>query len=131
MIRSVILLSVLCGAVNGPTAMSVAADNWTIYSEEQNGDVYFYDASRVEQAGDLHRVWTRIRYKTSVMGASSYQSLLAVDCAELTERTLQRTFFSDRQWENPAMSTDMKAKRKRRIVEGSATRRLSALICDK
>lgn len=107
------------------------ADNsgWRIYSEEANGDVYFFDASRVNSKSNLHQVWTRIRYKTSVMGASSYQSLLEVDCAERTEKTVQRTFFSDKHWERPAMSTDMKAKSKRSIREGSATERLSEILC--
>ena len=108
-----------------------AADNgeWRIYSEASNGDVYFFDESRVNSTSGLHQVWMRIRYKTSVMGASSYQSLLEVDCAERTERTLQRTFFSDKNWEDPAMSTDSKAKPKRPIQVGSATERLSEILC--
>jgi len=113
--------------------LAVAADgrDWQIYSEETNGDVYFFDESRVVSTADLHKVWTRIRYKTSVMGASSYQSLMEVDCQKRTEKTLQRTFFSDREWESPAMSTDMKEKRKRSIREGSATHRLSKILCEK
>lgn len=112
--------------------LSAAADeiDWQIYSEETNGDVYFFDKSRVETSSDLYKVWTRIRYKTSVMGASSYQSLMEVDCSARTEKTLQRTFFSDREWESPAMSTDKKEKRKRSIREGSATDRLSKILCE-
>lgn len=109
---------------------SIAGESeWRIYSEESKGDVYFYDASRVETASDLRTVWTRIRYKNSVMGAYSYQGLLEVNCTQRTVRTLQRTFFSDSDWEKPAMKTDMKAKQKRRIKEGSASARLSAILC--
>ena len=110
-------------------AASAGDDEWRIYSQEANGDVYFFDESRVERADKLRKVWTRIRYKTSVMGASSYQSFLEVDCSERTERILQRTFFSDKNWEKPAMSTDMKEKPKRSIVEDSAAERLSEILC--
>ena len=103
---------------------------WRIYSEQSNGDVHFFDASRVKTTSDLHTVWTRIRYKRSVMGASSYQSLLDVDCSERTERILQSTFFSDKHWEKPAMNTDMKAKRKRPIIAGSAVDRLAEILCN-
>lgn len=103
---------------------------WRVYSEEANGDVYFFDASRVRTTPDPHIVWTRIRYKTSVMGASSSERLVEVDCSERTEKTLQRTFFSDRDWERPAMSTDMKEKPKRPIVAGSAAAHLSAILCE-
>ncbi|MEL7000573.1 MAG: surface-adhesin E family protein, partial [Pseudomonadota bacterium] len=58
------------------------------------------------------------------------QSLVEVDCAQHTERVLQRTFFSDKHWEDPAMKTDTKPKRKRPIKEGSAAERLSAILCD-
>ena len=111
---------------------TMAADNgaWRIYSEEANGDVYFFDTSRVTTTSDLRTVWQRIRYKTSVMAASSYQSHLEIDCAARTERVLQRTFFSDRRWEKPAMATDMKKKSKKRIKKGSATERLAGLLCD-
>lgn len=113
------------------SAVSSAGDGeWRIYSQEANGDVYFFDASRVKRTGDLHKVWTRIRYKTSLMGASSYRSLLEVDCSERTIKTLQRTFFSDKQWEKPAMSTDMNEKPKRAIGDGSAAERLSEILCD-
>ena len=64
------------------------------------------------------------------MAAASYESLLEIDCSERTERILQRTFFSDKNWEKPAMNTDMKEKPKRPIVEGSAEERLSEILCN-
>ena len=103
---------------------------WHMYSQELNGDVYFFDTSRVKRIKNLHRVWSRVRYKTSVMGASSYQSLLEIDCSERTERILQNTFFSDKHWKNPAMNTDMTEKPKRQIPKDSATERLSGILCD-
>ena len=63
------------------------------------------------------------------MGASSYQGLLEINCSKRTERTLQRTFYSDRDWKVPAMNTDMKVKRKRSIRKNSATGRLSEIVC--
>lgn len=103
---------------------------WRTYSQELNGDVYFFDASRVEVSSNLRKVWSRIRYKTSVMGAQSYQSLLEIDCAERTERVLQNTFFSDKHWKEPAMNTDMTERPKRLIAAGSATERLSGILCN-
>lgn len=108
---------------------SAGDDDWRVYSKQENGDVYLYDTSRVEEASGSYQVWSRVRYKTSVMGASSYQSLLELNCTERTERTLQRTFFSDRQWEKPAMKTDMQEKPKRPIANGSATERLFEILC--
>ncbi|MEM7745780.1 MAG: surface-adhesin E family protein [Pseudomonadota bacterium] len=120
---SVLLAFLIVGA-------SVAQDTrWQIYSEEANGDVYFFDASQLNPKSRLHGVWTRTQYKTSVMGASSYQSFVELDCADRTVRTLQRTFFSDKHWEKPAMSTDMTAKPKRAIRKGSATERLYDILC--
>ena len=111
--------------------VSIAGDGeWRAYSEEADGDVYFYDASRVQRTRRTHTVWQRIQYKRSVMGASSYQSRLEVDCSEHTVKILQRTFFSDKHWQNPAMNTDMKEKPKRSIVAGSAVERLSEILCD-
>lgn len=102
---------------------------WRQYSQEPNGDVHYFDPSRVKTTANLHRVWSRIRYKTSVMGAASFQSLLEIDCAERTERILQNTFFSDKHWKKPAMNTDMTEKPKRSIVKGSAVGRLSEILC--
>ncbi|MEM8649047.1 MAG: surface-adhesin E family protein [Pseudomonadota bacterium] len=104
---------------------------WRIYSEEPNGDVHFFDPSRVEKSDSAQKVWSRIRYKTSIMGAASYQSLLEIDCSERTEKILQNTFFSDRQWERPAMSTDRSEKPKKQIVQDSAVWRLSEILCEK
>ena len=123
-ISSGLLVILACGA------SAADGSEWRVYSEEANGNIYYFDTSRVKRTSNLRTVWQRILYKTSVMGASSYESLLEVDCSERTERILQRTFFSDKQWENPAMSTDTRAKPKRPIAEGSAAERLSQILCD-
>ena len=109
--------------------LAAEESDWRVFSEEPNGDVHFFDASRVESSSNMRTVWTRIRYNTSVMAASSYQSLLEIDCEKRTERTLQRTFFSDKDWERPAMSTDKKKKSKRAIRKGSAFERLFEVVC--
>ena len=116
-------------AACGASAAGDADGPWRMYSEEPNGDVHFFDPSRVKSSGTVHQAWSRIRYKTSVMGAASYQSLMEVDCSDGTERILQNTFFSDKQWTKPSMSPDKMAKPKRAIPKGSATERLSKILC--
>lgn len=124
-----ILLYSIAFALLTNTVTSADENAWRIYSEAANGDVHFFNPSRVESHSALHTVWTRIRYKRNVMAAASYQSLLEIDCSNGTEQTLQRTFFTDRDWEIPAMMTDMKPKRKRPIRKGSAAERLSTILC--
>lgn len=135
MTRSKTRAFLICSALTAVLASGASATGdgegaWRSYSQEPNGDVYFFDPSRLERIKNRHRVWSRVRYKTSVMGAASYQSLIEIDCSERTERILQNTFFSDRHWENPAMNTDMVEKPKRQIATGSAMERLSGILCD-
>lgn len=125
------LISSALSLMMASTASATSGDDgaWRPYSREPNGDVHFFDPSRVDTSAKLHRVWNRIRYKTSVMGASSYQSRVEIDCAGRTQRILQNTFFADKHWTTPSMNTDMFAKPKRPIVKGSAADRLSGLVC--
>ena len=117
-------------AVSASKASAIEESEWRVYSEEANGDVHFFDPSRVSRTSNTRTVWKRIRYKRNVMAAASYESLIEIDCAEGTERILQRTFFSDKNWEEPAMNTDTKEKPQRPIVKGSATERLSKILCE-
>jgi len=102
---------------------------WVEYSTESNGDIFFYDNERIIYNGDLVNVWTRIQYKTSLMGAASYQSLLKIDCSERYEATLQNTFFSDKYWTKPAMASNTKEKPKIAIKANSATQKLAEILC--
>lgn len=102
---------------------------WVEFTVRSNGDVYFYDDGRVEKNGNQISVWTRIRYKTSVMAASSYQSFLRLDCSEDSETVLQSTFYSDKNWNKPAMATNTNAKPKKYVKENSATGHLINLLC--
>lgn len=102
---------------------------WVEYSTRANGDVYFFDDARVQKSGNLVHVWNRIRYKTSVMGAASYQSLMKIDCSEYSETTLQSTFYTDKNWTTPAMATDAMEKPKVPINANSATQRLAGILC--
>ena len=106
-----------------------AKAEWIEYATMGNGDVHFYDNSRIEKNGHLLKVWNRIRYKSSVMGASSYQSLVKIDCSEHTKIIMQNTFYTDRGWRIPAMATDIKEKPKMNIKENSATDLLTDILC--
>jgi len=106
-----------------------AMADWVEYSTRPNGDVFYFDKSRIEKSGDQISVWSRIRYKTSVMAASSYQSLIRLDCSENSETILQDTFFTDRDWTKPAMATNTNAKPKTHIKENSATSQLIPVLC--
>lgn len=89
---------------------------WVMYAQEANGDVYFYDPARVESIDMVRRVWSGIQYKTSVMGASSFLSLLEINCSERTEKSVQSTFFTDKNWKKAAMKTDKTEKPKKQIA---------------
>lgn len=102
---------------------------WVEYSTGTNGDVFYFDDARVQKDGNLVSVWNRIRYQTSVMGAASYQSFMRIDCSEYSESTLQSTFYTDKNWTNPAMATNTKKKPKLSINENSATQRLANILC--
>ena len=94
-----------------------------------NGDVFFFDNERVQKNGHLISVWNRVRYKSSVMGASSYQSFINIDCSEYSETTVQRTFYTDKNWTTPAMATDTKMKPTVSISANSSTARLAHVLC--
>ncbi|MBX2879647.1 MAG: hypothetical protein KTR32_06940 [Granulosicoccus sp.] len=103
---------------------------WIEFSTRSNGDVHYYDNARVERDGNGVNVWTRIRYKTSVMAASSYQNHLRLDCSENSEMVLQSTFFTDKDWAKPAMATNKNAKPKTNVKKGSATEQLISILCE-
>ena len=111
------------------TFSSNAMAEWVKYSTAANGDVFYFDNARVQKDGKLVNVWNRIRYKSSVMGASSYQSFISIDCSEYSESTLQSTFYIDRDWTTPAMATDTKKKPKVYMDANSATQRLANILC--
>jgi len=112
------------------SATEIMQNEWVKYSEQANGDLYFYDPKRLEKLDTVRHVWNGIRYKTSLMGAFSSMSLLAIDCENRTEKTLQNTFFSDQNWEQAAMSTNMSESATREIEAGSAMARLAEIVCD-
>jgi len=103
---------------------------WVEYSTRANGDIFFFDNARVQKNGNLVKVWNRIRYKSSVMGASSHQSFMKIDCSEYSETTLQSTFYTDKNWTTPAMATNTKEKPKASINANSATERLADILCN-
>ena len=117
---SVLLLTFSC---------SVMAE-WIEFSTGSNGDVFYFDNMRVEKNGNLLTVWTRVRYKTSVMAASSYQSHLRLDCSGNSEAILQSTFFIDKDWVKPAMATNTHAKPITQVRENSSTEQLMSILCE-
>ena len=111
------------------TISSNVMAEWVEFSTRSNGDVFYYDNARLEKDGDHVSVWTRVRYKTSVMAASSYQSLLKLNCSENTEIILQDTFYTDKDWIKPAMSTNTNPKPEKTVQENSATWQLINILC--
>jgi len=106
-----------------------AQAEWVEYSIQSNGDIHYFDNARVDRDGSEVSVWTRVRFKTSVMAASSYQSLLRLDCSENSETVMQSTFYTDREWNTPAMATNTNIKPETHIKENSATRLLVDILC--
>ena len=106
-----------------------AVADWVEYSVRPNGDVHFYDSARVERSDGRVGVWHRIRYMTSVMGASSFEEHLEIDCAGKSQVTSKTTFYSDKDWTRAAMATSMKAKPQKEIREGSAMAQLVDIVC--
>ena len=102
---------------------------WIEFSIRPNGDVFFYNDARVVKNDNQVSVWTRVRYKTSVMAASSYQNLLQIDCLENSETILQSTFYTDKEWTKPAMATNTNAKPTTDVAEDSATQLLIRILC--
>ena len=118
-LMSILLLTFSCSAMA----------EWIEYTIRSNGDVFYYDDALVEKNGNEISVWTRVRYKTSVMAASSYQSLLRLDCSENSEIISQDTFFTDKDWTKPAMATNTNAKPKTSVKENSASWQLIGILC--
>ncbi len=102
---------------------------WTEYSTRENGDVYYFDNARMQKEGDQITVWNRVRYKTSVMAASSFQSLLVIDCANFSAAIRESTFYLDKDWLRPAMATDTSEKPWKKIDADSATAALANTVC--
>ena len=107
-----------------------AMTEWFEYSIAANEDTFYFDTARVQKNGSLVNVWSRTRYKSSVMGASSYQRLMQLDCADYSETTLQSTFYIDKNWTIPAMATNTRKKPKVSIKANSATERLAKILCE-
>lgn len=107
-----------------------AMAEWVEYTTRANGDVHYFDNARVQKDDNNVSVWNRVRYRTSVMGASSYQSFLKIDCSENSEITLQSTFFSDKDWTTPSMATNTKAKPKKNLKANSAAEQLAKIVCE-
>lgn len=120
------LVSILLLVISG-SAMA----EWIEFTVRPNGDVFFYDDSRLEVVGDEISVWTRVRYKTSVMAASSYESHVRLHCSEKSKIVLQNTFYTDKNWAKPAMATNTNAKPKQFVAANSAFAQLLEILCDR
>ena len=103
---------------------------WVEYLTKANGDIFFFDNTRLHKNGNIVNVWNRVRYKSSIMAASSYESFIQIDCSEYSKTTLQSTFYIDKNWTTPAMATDTKEKAKEAIDANSATEHLANILCN-
>ncbi len=108
---------------------STVTAEWIEYSTKSNGDVFLFDSERVEKNGNEITIWTRVRFKTSIMAASSYQSLIKIDCSENSVIEVQSTFYTDRDWIKPAMATNTNEKPKTAIKQNSETQQLADILC--
>lgn len=106
-----------------------ALAEWVEFLSKSNGDVFYFDSVRVEKNGSEVKVWTRSRFKNSVMAASSYQSHLRLDCSDRSETILQSTFFTDKDWTKPAMATNKNAKPKTYAEKNSVSEKLLNILC--
>ena len=102
---------------------------WVEYATMPNGDVYFFDDARVEIDHNQISVWNRVRYKRPVMAASSYQSLLKLDCSENSETVLQSTFYNAEDWNSPAMATNKNVKPETSVKPDSTSGQLINILC--
>lgn len=103
--------------------------DWIEYKTLENGDVYFYDPSQVVMDGNALRVLNRIRYRTSVMGAKSFESEIKLDCAGRTHALMSSTFFNDGNWQTPAMASNTREQPAKEIEDGSVADALATILC--
>ena len=107
-----------------------ALPDWIEFKAMPNGNVHFYSKKSVQKKNNnIFEVENRIRYKTSLMGAFSYQRTLRIDCLTFSETTLRSTFFTDNNWSKPTMKPDATEKPKTVIIESSATEKLAIILC--
>ncbi len=107
-----------------------ALPDWIEYKAMPNGNVHFYSGKSVQkQNNNIFEVESRIRYKTSLMGAFSYQRTVRIDCRTFSETTLRSTFFRDKNWSKPTMKPDATEKPKTVIIAASATEKLAIILC--
>lgn len=103
--------------------------DWIEYFTRANGDIFYFDNTRIQKNGNLVSVWNRVRYKTSVMAASSYQSYMKIDCTDYSKITMQSTFYIDKDWITPAMATNNEETPKEPIDKNSVSRQLADILC--
>lgn len=63
------------------------------------------------------------------MAASSYQSLLKLDCSENSETVLQSTFYNAEDWNSPAMATNKNVKPETSVKPDSVSGQLINILC--
>lgn len=134
--RSVLSIGVIAFAMSlvppsfASPAVALGSDpHWVLYFEKPNGDRYFFHEKSLKTGSDFIQVWNRIQFNASVMGAYSYQNYVEIDCVGGQERTLEATFFSDRNWGRPAMATDTQEKLAQKIQPSDPIASLFKTLC--
>ena len=107
-----------------------ALPDWIEFQAMPNGNIHFYSKESIKKKNNnIFEVTSRIRYKTSLMGAFSYQRTLRIDCLTFSETTLRNIFFRDKNWSKPTMKPDTTEKLKTAIIPASATEKLAIILC--
>ena len=109
---------------------------WTPYSLNAKGSVYFYDKSTVKRNGDKIKVWTYINFapdsiETKSLNMSSARTLEEIDCANETRKALSFHYFTQQNLEGDVRDIGAPDPTIHYIVPNSKLATLMQLVCKK
>ena len=109
---------------------------WTLYSLDGTGNVYFYDKSTIKRNGDKVKVWKYSNYspnneKTKYMYVSSQRSLNEIDCVNETFKILALQSFTELDLEGEMRDVPIQNPTMNYIPPTSTHATLMKLVCKK